>query len=119
MIEEPAVNFAISHRTCGEPGVSHLGLQAGDEADLAQIEERLVAASGPIEDEGETTCCYARSRKSWTADPDGILWEAFLTHGESENFGAEPDLSRLKAADGQGAAASSCCAGAARTEEAR
>ena len=85
MVDDPAVNFAISDRAGEAPGVSHLGVQAADDADLAQIEERI----------GETTCCYSRSRKSWTADPDGIAWEAFLTHGESEDFGADPDLGEL------------------------
>ncbi|MCB2049416.1 MAG: VOC family protein [Novosphingobium sp.] len=111
LIDEPAVNFAISDRACGEPGVSHLGIQAGDDDDLALIEERIAAASGPVENEGETTCCYARSRKSWTADPDGLRWEAFLTHGESETFGAEPDLSRLDESAAQSGGA--CCDSAA------
>jgi predicted enzyme related to lactoylglutathione lyase len=95
MVDDPAVNFAISDRAGEAPGVSHLGVQAADDADLAQIEERIAAAHGPVADEGETTCCYSRSRKSWTADPDGIAWEAFLTHGESEDFGADPDLGEL------------------------
>lgn len=112
LLDEPAVNFAISDRACGEPGVSHLGIQAGDDDDLAPIEERIAAASGPVENEGETTCCYARSRKSWTADPDGVRWEAFLTHGESETFGAEPDLAALDADSGADKAAP-CCGDAA------
>ncbi len=28
-------------------------------------------------DEGETTCCYARSEKHWVTDPQGIAWEHF------------------------------------------
>ena len=30
-------------------------------------------------DEGETTCCYARSEKHWVTDPQGIAWEHFHT----------------------------------------
>ena len=30
-------------------------------------------------DEGETTCCYARSDKYWVTDPQGIAWEQFHT----------------------------------------
>jgi hypothetical protein len=57
-------------------------------------------------EEGQTTCCYAKSEKSWIADPDGVVWEAFLTHGEATVYGDSPELARLasdKAADGQ------CC----------
>ena len=32
-----------------------------------------------ILDEGETTCCYARSEKHWVTDPQGIAWEHFHT----------------------------------------
>ena len=30
-------------------------------------------------DEGQTTCCYARSEKHWVTDPQGIAWEHFHT----------------------------------------
>ena len=30
-------------------------------------------------DEGDTTCCYARSDKHWVTDPQGIAWEHFHT----------------------------------------
>jgi len=29
------------------------------------------------------SCCYAESEKSWLADPQGVLWEIFLTTGQS------------------------------------
>ena len=37
------------------------------------------AAGMALLDEGETTCCYARSEKHWVTDPQGIAWEAFHT----------------------------------------
>lgn len=94
-IDDPHMNFAISSR-CGEGGgVSHLGIQVEDDEELGAVERRLAAAQGPVHEEGETTCCYARSRKSWISDPDGIAWEAFLTHGDAAEFGTNPDLSSL------------------------
>jgi catechol 2,3-dioxygenase-like lactoylglutathione lyase family enzyme len=36
MLEDPRVNFAISERD-GAPGVQHLGIQAEDQAELAEI----------------------------------------------------------------------------------
>ncbi|MFN7026546.1 MAG: glyoxalase/bleomycin resistance/dioxygenase family protein, partial [Pseudorhizobium sp.] len=55
---------------------------------------------------GATTCCYAKSEKSWIADPDGIVWEAFLTNGDATIYGDSPALAALStnAADG------ACCA---------
>lgn len=37
-------------------------------------------------DEGETTCCYARSDKYWITDPQGIAWEQFHTLGSIPVF---------------------------------
>lgn len=37
-------------------------------------------------DEGDTTCCYARSEKHWVTDPQGIAWEHFHTLGNIPVF---------------------------------
>ena len=40
-----------------------------------------------IRDRGQTSCCYAKSEKSWIDDPAGISWETLLTTGESTDYG--------------------------------
>lgn len=90
MLDDPRVNFAISDCACASnPGVDHLGIQVEGEAELAEVYARLQQAGGPTLDEGETTCCYARSTKQWIEDPQGVNWETFLTHGESPVYGNE------------------------------
>src|SRR5690242_13774138 len=69
MLEDPRVNFAISKRAVGASGISHLGIQAEDEAELAEVCDRLSRAERPIIEAKGATCCYARSDKQWTADP--------------------------------------------------
>ena len=51
-------------------------------------------------DEGETTCCYARSEKHWVTDPQGIAWEHFHTLGNIPVFseGRKPRRRRRPAA---------------------
>ena len=34
--------------------------------------------------DGETTCCYAKSEKSWVEDPNGIAWEAYHTMEDAQ-----------------------------------
>lgn len=108
MLEDPRVNFAISagHAT---RGIEHLGIQVEDEAELAEVYDRLKAADRPVLEEGSTTCCYAKSEKSWIADPQGVVWEAFLTRGESTVYGGAPALGSLTAQSAN-AAESACCA---------
>jgi hypothetical protein len=106
MLEDPRVNFSISMRG-REAGLDHLGIQVEDEGELREVYGRLKAAERPVLEEGATTCCYAQSEKSWIADPTGIAWEAFLTHGESTVYGTSVDLAVVKET------ASACCAPAA------
>ena len=78
MLEDPPVNFAISTRGT-QPGIDHLGIQTDDPAELSAMKARADAADMALLDEGETTCCYARSEKHWVTDPQGIAWEHFHT----------------------------------------
>jgi catechol 2,3-dioxygenase-like lactoylglutathione lyase family enzyme len=107
MLEDPRINFAISQKCGAEKGIEHVGLQVENAGELAEVYGRLKAADGPVLEEGATTCCYAKSEKSWIADPDGVRWEAFLTHGDSTVYGDSPDFDRLSP---EGAAANACCA---------
>src|ERR1700750_603906 len=97
MLDDPRVNFAISTRG-REPGLDHLGIQVEDAAELNEVYARLRAAGGNIIEQGETTCCYAKSEKSWIDDPAGIAWETFLTTGESTNYGDGTGENRARVA---------------------
>jgi catechol 2,3-dioxygenase-like lactoylglutathione lyase family enzyme len=104
MLEDPRVNFAISQRGA-RTGLNHLGIQVEDERELADVYGRLNKAGAPVLEEGKTTCCYAKSEKSWIDDPAGISWETFLTTGESTDYGnSRPQDVRL--------AQAACCEGA-------
>jgi catechol 2,3-dioxygenase-like lactoylglutathione lyase family enzyme len=86
MLDDPAVNFAISTRGHGHLGVDHLGIQVDNDADLAALKAQAQAADLALVDEGETTCCYARSDKHWVVDPQGLAWEHFQTLGSIPVF---------------------------------
>jgi lactoylglutathione lyase len=85
MLDDPRINFAISNRG-GKPGVDHLGIQTDTEEELAELKARARAADMALLDEGETTCCYARSEKHWITDPQGVAWEHFHTLNDIPTF---------------------------------
>lgn len=91
MLDDPRINFAISTRGA-RPGIDHLGFQTDDAEELAELRARAEAADMALLDEGETTCCYARSEKHWVTDPQGIAWEQFHTLSNIPLFseGAKP-----------------------------
>lgn len=105
MLEDPAVNFAISTRGA-KPGIDHLGIQTDSASELGALKARARAADMALLDDGETTCCYARSEKHWITDPQGVAWEHFHTLEDIPVFNeksAQP--ARADAA---------CCAAAAK-----
>lgn len=106
MLDDPRVNFAISAGQHAAKGIEHLGIQVENEDELAEVYGRLKAADRPVLEEGATTCCYAKSEKSWIADPQGVVWEAFFTSGEATVYGDSPALSAIS----YNAAEASCCA---------
>ena len=95
MLNDPRVNFAISTHSGGS-GLDHLGIQVETPAELQEVYGRLRQADRPVLDEGATTCCYAKSEKSWITDPQGVSWETFLTTGESTVYGDSADLGTIR-----------------------
>ena len=104
MLDDPRLNFAISTRG-SKPGVDHLGFQVDEAAELGELKARAESADMALLDEGETTCCYARSDKHWIVDPQGVAWEHFHTLGAVPVFSeAQPKAATATEA------ASACCA---------
>jgi catechol 2,3-dioxygenase-like lactoylglutathione lyase family enzyme len=78
MLEDPRVNFAISTRSA-KAGLDHLGIQAESDDELEEIGSCLAQADVAVTPQKGASCCYAKSDKYWTVDPQGIAWESFHT----------------------------------------
>ena len=104
MLDDPRVNFAISTRG-RQAGLDHLGIQVENKDELKEIYGRLHEAGGNVIEQGQTSCCYAKSEKSWIDDPAGISWETFLTSGESSDYGDGTGQSNARIAHTK-----ACCA---------
>jgi catechol 2,3-dioxygenase-like lactoylglutathione lyase family enzyme len=107
MLDDPRVNFAISSNGHAARGIEHIGIQAESPVELVEVYARLKSADRPVLEEGATTCCYAKSEKSWITDPDGIVWETFLTNGEATVYGDNAPIDTFASAN---AVTGSCCA---------
>jgi len=102
MLDDPRVNFAISRRSA-KTGLDHLGIQAENEAELEQIGSQLAQADVSLLAQKGASCCYAKSDKYWTIDPQGVAWESFHTLDSVPTYG---DDTRVKPA----AQKAACCA---------
>lgn len=102
MLDDPRVNFAISTRSA-KAGLDHLGIQAESDDELEEIGSRLAQADVAVTAQKGASCCYAKSDKYWTVDPQGIAWESFHSLETVPVYGEElrPQPAEAKAA---------CCA---------
>ena len=101
MLDDPRLNFAISTYSA-KKGVDHLGIQAESSAELEELGTRLAQADVSLTAQKGVSCCYAKSDKYWTIDPQGVAWESFHTLASVPVYGAE----RRPAAD---MTKSACC----------
>ena len=88
MLDDPRVNFAISNRS-SKKGVDHLGIQAENGGELEELGARLAQADVSVTAQKGASCCYAKSDKYWTLDPQGIAWESFHTLDSAPVYGAD------------------------------
>ena len=103
-LTDPMVNFAISQRGA-KPGVDHIGIQVETDEELAEMNARFAAAELPVQHQSGTTCCYAKSHKAWTVDPQGVAWETFRTLESAPVYGQSHTQ-----AEPASESATSCCA---------
>ena len=113
MLEDPRINFAVSKQS-GNAGIDHLGIQVDSSEELVALRQQVADAQIAAQDQPNADCCYARSDKYWTTDPQGIAWETFHTLESISVRGksARPDASSCcgKMVDEDSSAKSSCCA---------
>jgi len=98
-LTDPPLNFAISNH--GKAGIDHLGIQSEDGIELEKMIAQYnsnEAGNDKLDMPEETSCCYARSTKSWLSDPQGTQWELFTTHHNETAFYGQQS-------------SSSCCSG--------
>ena len=117
-LDDPRVNFAISTRPT-KAGIDHLGMQADNGEELEEIATRLAQADVSTSAQKGASCCYAKSDKYWTIDPQGVAWESFHT---LDSVPLTPEGVPIYGQDGRSKAESaraqkSCCVPAMEKQE--
>lgn len=94
-LDDPAVNFSIVPGKEGKDlGVDHLGIQFAEQCDVASTIKRLETGKHNHHVQGDVECCYSRSNKVWSSDPQNVKWEHFVTYGDSEKFDDDDDVNQ-------------------------
>jgi catechol 2,3-dioxygenase-like lactoylglutathione lyase family enzyme len=85
-LEDPPAVFSLVPGRSGQGGaLNHVGLCLLTAEELVAIQHRLEAAGHKTLREDGVACCYSRQTKFWVRDPDGILLELYIFHGDLED----------------------------------
>jgi hypothetical protein len=91
MLDDPKVNFAISERARAT-GTDHVRIRVGSAGEPGERAGRLKASGAGTFDQEATTCCYAKSDKSWVHGPAGMRWETFFAFAEATSYSEDEVL---------------------------
>ena len=67
-------------------GLSHLGIRVASTEEVLATRARLAGLGLKIEEEMNTSCCYALQDKIWLTDPSGYRWEIYTFKGDTEQY---------------------------------
>jgi catechol 2,3-dioxygenase-like lactoylglutathione lyase family enzyme len=114
-IAEPPLKLVLLAGEDGQPTtMDHLGVEVETTGEVSQATERLAALGLFTDEQHETTCCYAVQDKVWVHGPGQEPWEVYVVKGDSQTYGADPELSAAnccvdKAGATTGTDAAGCC----------
>ena len=115
MVDDPRLNFAISSRgpnhSVTRTGVDHLGIQVDSDEELSALRDRMAGGKLPLAEQANASCCYAKSDKWWTVDPQGVPWETYHTLDSIPVYGGD------NRGEGAGQSKAACCVQPAATEK--
>ncbi|MCB0375167.1 MAG: VOC family protein, partial [Sinomicrobium sp.] len=85
IIESPSLIISfIENPERVQTGFGHLGFQVATRAAVESLLEKAKAKQIVSSEETGTACCYAIQDKFWVSDPDGVRWEVYYFHKDTE-----------------------------------
>jgi len=92
-----AVSFSHNGLFSGSESSDQISIEAYTPKSGQEMNARFTAAKLPLQEQTETTCCYAKSDKAWTIDPQGVAWETFRTLEAAPVYGESRDRAQAQA----------------------
>ena len=85
-IADPPLKLVLFENQGKGGSINHLGVEVQTTEEVLTTEERLTRADMATSGIDETQCCYAEKTEVWVDGPDGVRWEWYVKHADSEQF---------------------------------
>ena len=85
-IAEPPLKLVLFENQGKGGSINHLGVEVQTTEEVLTAEDRLTRADMVTTGLDETQCCYAEKTEVWVDGPDGVRWEWYVKHADSDQF---------------------------------
>ena len=83
---DPPLKLVLFQNAKRAGSINHLGIEVETTKEVVAAERRIAESGLDTIGVQETECCYAKKTETWIDGPDGIRWEWYVKHSESERF---------------------------------
>ena len=85
-ISDPPLKLVLFEDPEGGGTINHLGVEVEATEEVVAAGARLIESDLDTTGVEDTMCCYAEKTETWVIGPDGVRWEFYVKHGDSEQF---------------------------------
>ena len=85
-IVDPPLKLVLFENQGKGGSINHLGVEVQPAEEVLTTEDRLSRADMVTTGIDETQCCYAEKTEVWVDGPDGVRWEWYVKHADSDQF---------------------------------
>ena len=85
-IVDPPLKLVLFENQGKGGSINHLGVEVQTTEEVLTTEDRLSRADMVTTGIDETQCCYAEKTEVWVDGPDGVRWEWYVKHADSDQF---------------------------------
>ena len=85
-IADPPLKLVLFDNQGKGGSINHLGVEVQTAEEVLTTEDRLTQAGMVTTGIDETQCCYAEKTEVWVDGPDGVRWEWYVKHADSDQF---------------------------------
>ena len=85
-IVDPPLKLVLFENQGKGGSINHLGVEVQTTEEVLTTEDRLSRADMVTTGIDETQCCYAEKTEVWVDGPDGVRWEWYVKHADSDQL---------------------------------
>ena len=85
-IVDPPLKLVLFENPGKGGSINHLGVEMQASEEVLAVDDRLVRADIETTGIDQTECCYAEKTEVWVDGPDGVRWEWYVKHADSDQF---------------------------------